>query len=233
MTSTKKTVGILQPGYLPWLGFFAQLVFCDVFVLYDDVQFDKHGWRNRNRIKTPAGVQWLTVPVLHKGLGKQVIIDVKINHTENWADKHIKTITQNYSKTSFFRQYATSIFDCISKKYEYLIDLDLELIYLLREFLHITTPIVRSSTLCLAGDRVQRLVQCIKHFNGTRFIEGDAGKAYISKEEFSKQGIEVHYQEYQHPVYSQLYPPFVPKLSIIDLLFNCGDKSLEIIRGTV
>lgn len=227
----KRTIGVLQPGYLPWLGFFDQVASCNTFVLYDDVQFDKHGWRNRNRIKTSNDAQWLTVPVLHKGLGNQIIKDVKINYNENWIDKHIKTLTQNYSKTKFFKQYSNSIFDCINKKYEYLVDLDIELIYLLCSMFNISTPIVRSSSLDLEGDRIQRLIQCIKHFDCNYFIEGNAGKVYINSEEFEKQGINIQYQNYRHPVYTQLYPPFVPYLSVIDLLFNCGNESLNILRG--
>ena len=95
------TLSVLQPGYLPWLGFFDQMRQCDVFVLYDDVQFDKHGWRNRNRVKSPQGVQWLTVPVRHKGLGKQKIIDVEIDNTTVWGRKHVATIQQCYAKAPF------------------------------------------------------------------------------------------------------------------------------------
>ena len=98
-------VGILQPGYLPWLGFFEQMYRSDVFVLYDDVQYDKHGWRNRNRIKSPNGVQWLTVPVLIKGQGKPEIRDVRINKAERWQKKHIRTIEQNYRKAPFYDEY--------------------------------------------------------------------------------------------------------------------------------
>jgi hypothetical protein len=104
-----KIVGILQPGYLPWLGFFEQLHRCDIFVIYDDVQFEKGSWRNRNRIKTPNGPQWLTVPVLLKGQGFPSIKDVAINQSIGWQKKHIKTITQNYSKAPFFDLYANGL----------------------------------------------------------------------------------------------------------------------------
>ena len=100
-----KTVGILQPGYLPWLGFFEQMFRCDVFVLYDDVQFEKGSWRNRNRIKSSQGPVWLTVPVCLKGYGFQIIKDVKINSSISWQQKHLKTITQNYGKTSLYKTY--------------------------------------------------------------------------------------------------------------------------------
>jgi len=227
----EKTIGILQPGYLPWLGFFDQVYSCDVFILYDDVQFDKYGWRNRNKIKTQDGEHWLTVPVLHKGLGKQLIKDVKINYTENWVVKHIKSITQNYSKTPFFKEYSIDIFNCLNKKYIYLSDLTTELIYVLCKFLKIETSIVRSSTLKLEGDRIQRLIQCIKYFNGNKFIEGTAGKDYICKEVFDKNGIKVIYQDYKHPEYRQLYSSFVCNLSVIDLIFNCGPNSLLILNN--
>jgi len=226
-----KTIGILQPGYLPWLGFFNQLYFCDIFVLYDDVQFDKHGWRNRNKIKIQNGEHWLTVPVLHKGLGNQLIKDVKINYTENWVNKHIKSITQHYSKAAFFSEYSTDIFNCLAKKYTYLSDLTTKLIYILCAALKINTPIVRSSTLNLKGNRIQRLMQCIEYFNCNQFIEGNAGKAYICKESFNKHGVKVIYQEYTHPEYMQLYDSFIYNLSVIDLIFNCGPASLQILNN--
>ena len=110
-----KTIGILQPGYLPWLGFFEQLYRCDVFVLYDDVQFEKGSWRNRNRIKTLNGPQWLTVPVVLKGEGFPLIKDVQINASVPWHKKHIKAIIQNYSKSPFLKLYADCLFEILSR----------------------------------------------------------------------------------------------------------------------
>lgn len=233
MSDTPTKVGILQPGYLPWLGFFAQIATSDIFVIYDDVQFDKHGWRNRNRIKTANGAAWLTVPVLHKGRGPQLINAVKINRNENWKTKHKKTIEQNYSKAKYFEKYWGIIRASIDEDFELLIDLNMSIIRKLLDFLGISTELHLSSELSIYGDRVTRLIKIIKRFNGTHFIEGPSGISYLDNhsDEFDKLGITIHYYDYAHPQYSQLYGKFVSHLSIIDLLFNHGDDSLNILRS--
>jgi hypothetical protein len=220
-------VGILQPGYLPWLGFFEQMHRSDVFVIYDDVQYDKEGWRNRNRIKTANGIQWLTVPVLLKFNEHPLIIDVRIDNKANWRKKHLGAIRQNYARTPFFKKYI-EIFDAAySREWEYLVDLDLYFIEKLAECLGMRRKkIVRSSSLPVKGERMERLVNICEFFGADTFYEGAAGKDYIDGEAFSRHGIKVEYQEYQHPLYPQLYGEFVPYLSVIDLLFNQGDKSI-------
>lgn len=222
-------VGILQPGYLPWLGFFEQVYRCDVFVIYDDVQFDKGGWRNRNRIKTPGGPQWLTVPVLTKGKKFPLIKDVQINGSIPWQKKHIKSIKQNYSKAPFFDDYGLELIRIIDRPWKYLLDLDMELIYWLLNVLGIKTEMVLSSELQVEGKRVDRLIGIIKKVGGRVFYEGAAGKSYINTDLFEQEGISVVFQDYKHPVYPQLYGDFVSHLSVIDLLFNCGPGSLDII----
>ncbi|MDY6971687.1 MAG: WbqC family protein [Thermodesulfobacteriota bacterium] len=226
-----KTVGILQPGYLPWLGFFEQLHRCDIFVLYDDVQFEKGGWRNRNRIKTANGPQWLTVPVLMKGEGFPLIKDVAINSSANWIKKHIKSITQNYSNAPFFGQYSDGLFEILDRSRDYLVDLNLELIHWLTRELDISTPTVLSSDLGIAGSNVTRLIDIINDLGGSCFYEGSAGRNYIDVGLFEDAGISLVFQQYDHPRYPQLHGDFMSHLSIIDLLFNCGPKSLNILSG--
>jgi len=226
-----KTIGILQPGYLPWLGFFEQLHRSDVFVLYDDVQFEKGSWRNRNRIKGPKGPQWLTVPVLTKGLGLPVIKDVLINQSRHWQKKHTAAIRQSYSKAPYFKQYSEPIFHILNRPWKYLIDLDLELIGTLKERMGISTPVLLSSDLHIEGKGVERLIDIIRYLGGSRFYEGQAGKNYIEAELFEKEDIQVVFQDYQHPRYLQANGDFISHLSIIDLLFNCGPESLKILSG--
>ncbi|MCK4821770.1 WbqC family protein [bacterium] len=230
--SNARTVGILQPGYLPWLGFFEQLHRCDIFVLYDDVQFEKGSWRNRNRIKTPTSPQWLTVPVLLKGQDFPLIKDAVINSSVPWQKKHIKSITQNYSKAPFFDLYADGIFTLLNRQWKYLIDLDLELIFWIISQLNISTPIHLASKLGIPGSNVQRLIDIIHSLHGNNFYEGSAGKDYIDVSVFEKEGISVTFQDYDHPSYPQLYEDFISHLSIIDLLFNCGPESLKILTNT-
>lgn len=223
-------IGILQPGYLPWLGFFEQVYKSDVFVIYDDVQYDKHGWRNRNRIKTANGIQWMTVPVLVKGKQHPLIKDVRIDNSSNWRKKHLASITANYSKALYFDDYIGLFQRCLEREWEFLLDLDMEFISQFCEALGLKRNIFCSSDLGISGDKVDRLINICNHFGADVFYEGQAGKNYIDEDIFLQRGISVEYQDYQHPVYSQLYGDFVPYLSIVDLLFNEGPNSLSILK---
>jgi len=227
-------IGILQPGYLPWLGFFEQMHGSDIFVVYDDVQYDKESWRNRNRIKTAKGIQWLTVPVLINFEEHPLIGEVKINNTVNWSKKHFSSIKQNYSKAPFFKKYIPIFDEAYSKKWEYLIDIDMYFILKLAECLGIRDKrIVQSSTLNIEGDRIGRLVKICNLFDADIFYEGASGKNYIDEKSFIDRGVRIEYQDYKHPIYNQLYGNFIPYLSVVDLLFNCGDESLSILANIV
>ena len=225
-------IGILQPGYLPWLGFFEQMHKSDVFVIYDDVQYDKNGWRNRNRIKTANGIQWLTVPVLRKFEQHPMIKDVLIDNTVNWRKKHLLSIKQSYAKAAFFKKYESMLDDAYSRSWDRLVDIDMFFILKFAESLGIDTKkIIRSSSLNIAGDRIERLVKICLHFGADIFFEGASGRNYIDPEVFLTHGINVEFQNYLHPTYKQLYGDFVPYLSVVDLLFNCGDNSLSILAS--
>lgn len=225
-------IGILQPGYLPWLGFFEQMYRSDVFVLYDDVQYDKEGWRNRNRIKTANGVQWLTVPVLMKFSDHPLITDIRINNEVNWRKKHLASIRQNYGKAPFFRDYEGLFEEALSKGWNLLIDLDVYFVTKLAECLGMREKrILRSSDLPVKGERIERLIHLCKHFGADTFYEGAAGRNYIDEEAFLKEGVRVEFQDYEHPIYSQLHGGFISHLSVIDLLFNHGRESLSILTS--
>lgn len=222
-------LAILQPGYLPWLGFFEQMYHSDIFVVYDNVQYDKHGWRNRNRIKTSNGAQWLTVPVLTKGQDKPLNRDILIDNKTNWGKKHLLSLRQNYSKAPCFKEYISFFEDTYSRQWDKLIDLDMHLIRRFAEILGIKSKIVFASSLQATGDAVQRLISICKELGADTFYEGAAGKDYIDTKVFEKAGITLEFQDYQHPVYKQLYGDFLPYLSIVDLIFNHGSHSLEIL----
>ncbi len=227
-------IGILQPGYLPWLGFFEQLHKTDLFVFYDDVQYDKGGWRNRNRIKTANGVQWLTVPVFASLSESLNVNEIRIDNKVNWRKKHLSAIRLNYGRSRYFKKYIDIFEETYSREWEYLVDVDIYLIKALATSLGICDKIfVRSSELDIHGDRISRLIDICKHFNADIFYEGAAGKNYIDSEVFSREKIEIEFQDYKHPVYDQLYGDFVPYMSIIDLLFNCGDESLAILSNSL
>lgn len=220
---------ILQPGYLPWLGFFDQMYKSDVFVIYNDVQFDKHGWRNRNRIKTAQGVQWLTVPVLTTAQDKPLIQEVLINNDIDWRRTHLRTIKQNYSRAPFFNTYFGMFEEIYSKEWQYLIDIDMTFIFALMEELGLTTKIKFSADLGIMGKNTRRLVDICLYLGASEYLTGDAAKDYLDESLFSQNDIKLEYHHYQHPVYNQLYGEFIPYLSIIDLLFNHGKDSLDIL----
>ncbi len=223
-------IGILQPGYLPWLGFFEQLYRSDVFVIYDDVQYDKQGWRNRNRIKTANGIQWLTVPVRLDFNDHPLVNEVVIDKTANWRKKHAASLRQNYGKAPYFLRYWPLFEEAFDRHWELLVDLDIYFIERLSECLRLCNrQFVRSSGLKIEGDRIGRLLSICRHFNADVFYEGAAGRNYIDEQQFLEQGITVKYQDYQHPVYQQLYGEFIPYLSVVDLLFNHGEESVDIL----
>jgi hypothetical protein len=223
-------IGILQPGYLPWLGFFEQMYRSDIFVLYDDVQYDKNGWRNRNRIKTTNGALWLTIPVKFKLNQAELICEVKIDNSQKWRKKHFVAIQQSYSKAPFFQNYLGIFQEAYSRDWDLLIDIDIYFIEKLAAALGIgNTKLVRSSSLGIQGERTERLIKICKAFGADTFYEGISGKNYIDEAEFLREGIKVRFQEYHHPEYQQMHGGFISYLSVVDLLFNHGEESLAIL----
>ena len=231
MTATPppRTLAVLQPGYLPWLGFFDQLARSDVFVIYDDVQFDKHGWRNRNRIKSPAGPHWLTVPVLHSGRQSPLIQNVQINQAQPWARKHLGTLRQFYGRAPFAGRYLPELEELLHRRWDLLVDLDLAVISLLCRWLSVEPRLERSSALGITGGQSERLLNHCRQFGATRYLSGAAARDYLDTQLFVAQGIEVVWQDYQHPVYPQQHGSFISHLSTLDLILNCGDQSRSIL----
>ncbi len=221
-------VSMLQPGYLPWLGFFEQVYRCDIFVIYDDAQYTKGDWRNRNRIKTAGGAKWLTVPV-KKDSQYKPINKVKIDNSTNWGKKHLNLIEYNYHKSLYYKNYIDIFKHAYSLKWKYLAVLDAFFIMGLMISLKINTPLVASSSLNVEGKGTEKLINICKELGADTFYEGAAGRNYINNKDFTDNGIEIIYQDYKHPVYKQQYGDFVSHLSIIDLLFNCGKESLSIL----
>jgi hypothetical protein len=224
-----KTLVVLQPGYLPWLGYFDLLSKADVFVHYDDVQFDKHGWRNRNRVKGPKGAIWLTVPVLHHGRGAQSILDVEIDDRRGWRRKHLSTIGQLYAHATFVDSILPRLREIIERPWPRLVDLDLALIDWLAEEIEISTPCYRASQLDIGGDRIERLVNLCKYFGASRYISGNAARDYLDVTRFAAAGIDVVWHDYAHPTYAQQHGEFVPYLSVLDLVLNAGARSLSVL----
>lgn len=223
---------VLQPGYLPWIGFFDQLAKADLFVFYDDVQYDKGGWRNRNRIKGPNGPMWLTVPVVTSGKMGQFVNEVDVDNKTPWWKKHIGSLRQYYREAPFYKEYAPGLEEILAKGHEKLVDLDLESTAYLAKCFGIGTKTTLSSSLGIQDDDpTQRLLKICAHFKADRYLTGDSAENYLQEERFASAGIAVEYQRYQHPVYPQGPGEFVPFLSAVDLLFHCGPQSLDILSG--
>ncbi|EKD63224.1 MAG: hypothetical protein ACD_51C00316G0019 [uncultured bacterium] len=229
-------VTILQPSYIPWIGYFDQINKSDVFVFFDDVQYTRRDWRNRNRIKTTKGEEkYLTVPVEAKGNYDALIKDIKIHYDNKcWEKSHLGLIKENYRSAEFFPEVFPILERHLLEKYEYLSDLNCELTRELSEYLGIKhVQFVKSSGLGITNynDSTEHLVNICKKFNATSYLTGDSAKSYMNEEMFKKENIELKYHGYKHPEYNQLHGKFLPYLSIIDLLFNCGKKSLSILKA--
>lgn len=228
-----KRAVILQPGYLPWLGFFEQMSRADVFVYLDDVQYTKNDWRNRNRIKTKDGTQWLTVPVSFQ-FGQR-ILDVPINHASPWARRQVQALHSWYQRAPFFERYIAELTSILNRRHALLVDLDIELTTWLQAQLGLSVPVQRSSSLRIAStDRQMRLIEICRTLGCDAFYEGRAGMNYMDTALFQSHGVTVEFQDYAHPHYRQLWTReqgFISHLSIVDLLFNHGPDSLIILTG--
>ena len=223
-------VSVHQPQYLPWLGYFDKIDRADVFVLLDTVQFKKNEWQNRNRIKTAQGWQWLTVPVLYKY--PQRIHEVSINNTVKWQHKHSRSILTNYGKAPFHESLEALFRKAFSTSWSLISDLNTVLVMELAKILGIETPLHLSSELGdLPEDSDERLIAITKHFGSRTYLAGNGGREYMDLQKYRKEGIEVLFQDYEHPVYDQLFGEFVPNLSVIDLILNHGQRSLSILKG--
>lgn len=221
-------VVILQPSYIPWRGYFDQIRRADLFVFYDDVQYDKHGWRNRNQIKTHQGKQWLTIPVHAKGVTQGVPIkDVRIDWSKPWAKSHLKALNIAYSKAPCFKEYLPLLDSFYEQHYEFLADFTIGTsVTLARELGFTSTRFLRSSELAnLEGQKTDRVISVLKQVGATHYLCGPSASSYMEPEKFKAAGITFEYVQYNHPEYSQLYPPYDPFVSILDLLFMTGSAA--------
>ena len=226
-------IAIAQPTYLPWLGYFDLIDQVDKFVLLDTVQFEKQSWQQRNRIKSPTGLEWLTVPVKIKGRSTQIIEEVEIAEPEFYK-RHLNLVSARYRTSKYFKDFFpqfTGILEASSRSK--LADLNCRLIEWLVASLGITVPLVPSSTLKPEGQRSALNLSICEQLGATQYYSAIGSAAYLLSEVdlFSHKSIEVCFQNYAHPEYQQLFPPFCPYASVLDLLFNEGPRSTEIIRS--
>jgi WbqC-like protein family len=228
-------VTIHQPEFLPWLGFFDKAAQADTFVLLDNVQYRHKYFQNRNRIRSAGGECWLHVPVLLKGQGRPVIKDIRINSREvRWAEKCWKSLLLNYAKAPHFSDHAAFFEGVFHREWDLLVELNVSIIrYLLKAF-DVQASLILASDLGINGAGPDLILEIVKGVGGTSYISGVSGIAGRGSEfeaQFRAEGIDVRYQEFFHPIYRQLFDPFLPCLSAIDLLFNYGAGSTDVLHG--
>jgi len=222
-------VVILQPSYIPWRGFFHQIQKADIFVFYDDVQYDKNGWRNRNRIKTPSGSRWVTIPVHTQGVVENAIPinQVEIDWTKSWNASHWDILRQSYRSAPYYQAVVPLLEPFYRRKDQFLADLTIDLTIALARELGIKTEFVRSSSLHAQGTKTDRLVEILTQLGTTHYISGPSARDYLEEEKLQAAGISLEYMVYDYPEYPQLYPPFDPFVSILDLLFMTGPEAAK------
>lgn len=221
-----KKIGILQSNYIPWKGYFDLIAAVDEFVIYDEMQFTKRDWRNRNKIKTPNDLQWLTIPVLTKGNFKQKISETKIDGM-NWAETHWSSLEKNYSRSSFFNEISSWLKPhFLERTYSFISEVNRVFIEAICSFLQINTKISCSSNFNLIGEKSERLANICKQTGASEYVSGPAAKDYIETKKFSDQNININWFDYSdYNEYPQLWGNFRHEVSILDLLFNCGKNS--------
>ena len=229
-----KTVAIVQSSYIPWKGYFDLIGFADEFILLDDVQFTRRDWRNRNRIKTPQGVAWLTIPVEVKGRYHQTIAETRIADS-GWAGRHLKALRQSYGRAPHFEQFEPLLERLYSDaaRTHLLSEVNRSFIEEICRVLKIDTPIRSSSTFALTSGATERLVSICVQAGATRYLSGPSAQAYLDEELFRNAGVEVGYIDYtDYAEYRQLYPPFTHTVSIVDLLVHTGLNASRYLKSS-
>jgi hypothetical protein len=226
-----KRIAILQSNYIPWQGYFDIINMVDEFILYDDVQFTKNDWRNRNKIKTSSGIQWITIPVRHLSLG-QTINETRTAQ-DNWAEKHYKTFCSNYGRASHFKSLQPALenlFQSISTPY--LSEINGIFIRFINNQLGIRTRISRSTDYRLIEGQSERLVDLILQAGGSTYLSGPSARGYLDQAVFHEAGINLEWMDYSgYREYPQLFPPFEHRVTVMDLLLNTGPDAFAYLKS--
>lgn len=224
-------VGIIQSNYLPWRGYFDFIASVDLFILLDDVQFTPRDWRSRNQIKTPNGLQWITVPVHHRRGVSDRICDTAIDYSRHWRGDHLRSIAQNYARAPFARTALDLLEPVYEAKPATISELNFALIRSICSYLGITTPLLFSAELGVGGSKTDRLTALLHAVGATTYVSGPAARSYLDEDRFAEAGIALEYKNYAYAPYPQLWGPFEGAVSIVDLIANCGPEAATLIRS--
>lgn len=226
-----KKIAILQSNYIPWKGYFDLIAAVDEFILFDDMQYTRRDWRNRNLIKTPQGLKWLTVPVKVKGKYHQTIRETEIDGAD-WAKSHWQSLVLNYRKAPCFREIATWVEPLyLEREYALLSELNRTFLEAICGYLGIATRISNSWDYSLEDGKTERLLSLTVQAGGTEYVSGPAAKDYVEDSLFAEAGVKLTWFDYAgYPEYPQLWGDFEHGVTILDLLFNCGRESARFMR---
>ena len=224
-----KIISAHQPSYLPWLGYFHKVLLSDIFVFYDHVQYSNKDYTTRNYIKSSKGKNLLTVPVKKS---KNVIInDLKIYNTIPWRRNHLKSIYYNYKKAEYFENYYYLFEEFYKNEYENLSDMNMCMLNMLLNIMNIKVIIKRSSEMNIVSSSSSGIIQMMQILQSNKIVFGEHGLEYVDQLKFKDNDIKCYFQKYNHPVYKQLFGKYIPYLSVIDLMFNCGPSTKSIIMS--
>jgi len=220
-----------QPNYLPWLGYFHKMMSCDLFIIMDDVLLSRREITNKNKIKAVEGERLLSVPLKRK---KSLIKDAVIHNDVQWCVSHWGSLQTSYARASYWKQYKDFFAPIYEKPGERLLELNLRLIHVVREILEIKTPMVLASEIPgIEGKKGERIISLCKQCNADVYLSGIGAKTYNDEAGFVKNNIRLVYQQFEHPVYPQVWGDFLPNLSAVDLIFNCGPNSKDYLTKQV
>lgn len=218
-------VSVHQPNYIPWMGYFYKIQKSDIFVILDDVQYIRRGFINRNQIKTHQGFSWLTIPVENKGNYACKINEIKIKNDLDWKENHLKLIETNYKKSDFFNDFNQIFKSCLMMDYDKLYELNIDIIKIICHFLNIKTEFILSSALNINETSTERIISICKALGADSYLSGSGGTKYQDEKMFEDHSIKLLYSDFSEKPYKQLWGGFSGGLSVIDYIFNCGNKT--------
>lgn len=233
IASGRVRCAIVQPSYIPWRGYFDLIRRVDLFVFYDDVQYDRRGWRNRNRIKTSQGTRWLTIPVHARGAQVEGVPIHRIRMAgDQWPREHLQALRRAYGKAPHFAEYEEWLERVYTAPPALLADFTIALTQDVASFLGIGTRFIRSSELGASGAKTDRLLDVLQKAGATHYLSGPSARAYLDEDQFASAGVVLEWMEYRYSDYPQLHPPFDQHVSVLDLLFMTGSRAADFLFET-
>ncbi len=220
-----RSIVILQPQYTPWIGVFEQIKLADIYVHYDDVQYPQgRSFTNRVQVKTVGGQKWITVPVSGSGCN---INKTQIDYSQNWQHKHKELLRHTYCKAPYYQEMMLLVEDILSDSYSSIADLNMYALELISDYFGLKTIFKKSSDLNIVTSSTDRLVDICKHYDANKYITGLGAKNYIDYKKFENSSIDLHYMDYKNKEYAQINGEFIPYVTILDLIANCGKDGVN------